>query len=107
MEKKAGAKRENSRRTFLRSLPAAPLIPAAIETLGSAVSAEAAAPLPDEVNALAQVVQVRFGEYLKPGDLGDIKRVIERNLRYAEAISKVKITNSDEPDFMFHPFEGE
>ena len=82
-------------------------MPVAIETIGAPLSAEAAAPLTDQVNALAQVVQVRFGEYLKPGDLSDIKRVVERNLRYAEAISKVNITNSDEPDFMFHPFEGE
>lgn len=101
------AKKTNSRRKFLQTLPAAPLLPAAIGSAVFPVEAEAAAPLPDQVNALAQVVQVRFGEYLKPGDLDDIKRVIERNLRYAEALSKVKITNSDEPDFMFHPFEGE
>src|SRR5437879_3888145 len=100
------AKTIKSRRTFLQTLPAAPLIPAAIGTTLSEGRAEAAAPVPDQANALAQVVQARFGEYLKPGDLEDIKRVIERNLRYAEAISKVKITNSDEPDFMFHPYEG-
>jgi hypothetical protein len=101
------AQRTNSRRSFLQTLPAVPLIPAAIGTAVSETPAEAAAPIPDQVNALAQVVQARFGEYLKGGDLDDIKRVIERNLRYAEAISKVKITNSDEPDFMFHPYEGE
>lgn len=101
------ASKTNSRRKFLQALPAAPLIPAAIGTAVTAPSAEAAAPIPDQVNALAQVVQARFGEYLKAGDLDDIKRVIERNLRYAEAISKVKITNSDEPDFTFHPYEGE
>ena len=84
-----------------------PLIPAAVEIASSPTSAQAAAPVSDQVNALAQVVQVRFGDYLKAGDMEDIKRVIERNLRYAEAISKVKITNSDEPDFLFHPFEGE
>ena len=100
-------KKTNSRRKFLQTLPAAPLIPAAVGTALSESQAEAAAPVPDQVNALAQVVQTRFGEYLKPGDLDDIKRVIERNLRYAEAISKIKITNSDEPDFMFHPYEGE
>ncbi len=101
------AKRTNSRRGFLQTLPAAPLIPAAIGAAITETPAEAAAPIPDQVNALAQVVQARFGEYLKEGDLNDIKRVIERNLRYAEALSKVKITNSDEPDFTFHPYEGE
>lgn len=101
------ARRTNSRRRFLQTLPAAPLLPAAIGTVITPSSAEAAAPLPDQVNAMAQVVQARFGEYLKEGDLEDIKRVIERNLRYAEALSKVKITNSDEPDFTFHPYEGE
>jgi hypothetical protein len=101
------AKRTNSRRGFLKRLPAAPFIPAAIGVGITETPAEAAAPIPDQVSALAQVVQARFGEYLKEGDLDDIKHVIERNLRYAEAISKVKITNSDEPDFTFHPYEGE
>jgi lipoprotein-anchoring transpeptidase ErfK/SrfK len=101
------AKRTDSRRGFLQKLPAAPLLPAAIGAAGTAAPTEAAAPIPDQVDALAQVVQSRFGEYLKDGDLNDIKRVIERNLRYAEAIAKVKITNSDEPDFTFHPYEGE
>jgi lipoprotein-anchoring transpeptidase ErfK/SrfK len=102
------AKKTNrGRRRFLQTISAAPLIPAAIGTAITETPAEAAAPIPDQTNALAQVVQARFGEYLKAGDLDDIKRVIERNLRYAEAISKVKITNGDEPDFTFYPYEGE
>jgi hypothetical protein len=60
-------------------------------------------PLTAQANALAEVARLKFGSFLKEGDLNDIKRVIERNLRYGEALSKVPVSNSDEPDFMFIP----
>jgi hypothetical protein len=89
------------RRTFLRTLAAAPMLPA----IATASPQEAAAPQQRsaEVDALAETVRLRFGQYLAPDDMPEIKRGIERMLRNAEALSRIKITNSDEPDFMFHP----
>jgi hypothetical protein len=89
-----------NRRTFLRALAAAPVIPA----LESA-SAQDAPPAPEsaKVDALAEVVRLRFGEYLAENDMPEIKRGIERMLRNADAINRITLTNADEPDFLFHP----
>ena len=86
-------------------MPAAPLLPAALADLAVAQT-PASDSFSEQAEALAQVARLRFGSYLKDGDLSDIKRVIERNLRYADALAKVKISNSDEPDFMFIPNQG-
>ena|ERR1043166_9101962 len=97
------------RRTFFRTLAAAPLLPGALAALAPAemaVAQESASPFAGPVDALAEVVRLRFADYLAAGDMDEIKRGIERMLRNAEAISKVRITNGDEPDFMFHPHDS-
>jgi hypothetical protein len=104
MTKQEKSPRAGNRRSFLRTVPAAVLCAAVPEP--SAAQAQAATsidPLTAQANALAEVAKLKFGTYLKEGDLNDIKRVIERNLRYGEALSKVPLSNSDEPDFMFIP----
>jgi hypothetical protein len=89
-----------NRRTFLRAIATAPMIPA----LGTVYAQEATPPqISAEVDARAEIVRLRFGQYLTDGDMPEIKRGIERTLRNAEAINRIKITNGDEPDFMFHP----
>jgi hypothetical protein len=89
-----------NRRTFLRTLAAAPIFPA----LAPASPQDTAPQRPSaEVDAIAETVRLRYGQYLAEDDMPEIKRGIERMLRNAEALSKIKITNSDEPDFMFHP----
>jgi hypothetical protein len=90
---------KKNRRTFLRSLP---LIPAA----GIAVAQDAPSPNAAQIDALADTVRLRYGQYLVAGDMEEIKRGIERMQRSAEAILKVKVTNSDEPDFSFHPADS-
>jgi len=89
-----------NRRTFLRALAAAPAISATREA-----AAQDAAPSPEsaEVAVRAELVRLRFGKYLNDDDMPEIKRGIERMLRNAEALSRFKLTNGDEPDFMFHP----
>jgi len=89
-----------NRRTFLRTLAAAPMLPALEE--GNAQD-NPASQHSAEVDALAEIVRIRFGQYLTPEDMPEIKRGIERSLRNAEALSKVKVTNGDEPDYLFHP----
>lgn len=102
--KKQKKTKAGSRRTFLRGLAVTPLVPAAVATAILPEIAESQV-APDsnnaQVNALADVVRARFGSYLAEGDMEEIKRGIERNLRYASALSKVKLTNADEPDFTF------
>lgn len=93
-----------SRRRFLGAIPAAALCVA--KPQAAPAQAAPADPLSAQADVLSELVKLRFGSYLKEGDMTDIKRVIERNLRYGEALSKVPIGNSDEPDFMFIPNAG-
>ena len=48
------ARRTDSRRHFLQTLPAAPLLPAAVAASMAPINVEAAAPLPDQVNAMIE-----------------------------------------------------
>ena len=50
-----------------------------------------------------EIVRLRYGSYLAAEDAPEIKRGIERMLRNAETLAKVKTTNGDAPDFLFSP----
>jgi hypothetical protein len=91
---------KRNRRTFLQSVAAVPLALTAAET-GQAQ--EPPSPSSNQVDELAKLVELRYGKYLADGDILEIKRGIQRMVRNAETISRVKITNADEPDFLFHP----
>jgi hypothetical protein len=96
----------DSRRTFLRNLAAAPMTPVVLGAAALPETVEAQnAPASDvaHVNAMAELVRLQFGQYLAAGDMEQIKRGLERNLRYSQALSKVKLINADEPDFIFFP----
>jgi hypothetical protein len=94
-----------NRRAFLQSIAAAPLVASAPVT-AQAQAQESPSPLAGQVDAVAELIKLRYGKYLAADDMPEIKRGIERMLRNAETLAKIKITNSDEPDFMFHPFDG-
>ena len=94
---------DGSRRTFLRGLAAAPLVPTAAGTASAEAITSPAPTNSAQVNALADLVRARYGSYLAEGDMEEIKRGIERNLGYARALAQVKLTNADEPDFTFFP----
>ena len=91
--------RKSGRRAFLGKLTA-------LGALGAAAAKPQTPPSADpspQAETLAQVVRNRFGQYLTAAEMEEVKAGIERNIRNSEAIAKIKITNSDEPDFMFHP----
>ena len=104
------------RRSFLKSLAAAPLLPGALVSPQAAPSpaaspSPAAAPLPSPspspapgpaAEALGQVVQQRYGAQLEAADLAEIKKGIEDNLQAADRLKKaLKLTNADEPVSLF------
>ena len=81
---------------FLRAAAAAP----AISTVEIAGAQEPSNP---QVETLAEDVRLRYGQYLSGNDFDEIKSGIARMLRNAETLAKVKTTNGDAPDFLFHP----
>jgi len=110
------------RRSFLKSLAAAPLLPRTLLATpqGAPQAAPSASPstsaLPPEpgpspspspvpgpvAEALGQVVQQRYGSQLEPGDLDEIKKNIEDNLQAADRLKKaLRLTNADEPVNLF------
>jgi hypothetical protein len=98
-----------NRRSFLKSLAAAPLLPRALvgpQTTtppAAALPSPSPSPVPGPVaEALAQVVQHRYGSQLEAGDLEEIKKGIEENLQAADRLKKaLKLTNADEPVNLF------
>jgi hypothetical protein len=51
--------------------------------------------------ALSEVVHIRYGKYLAPEQLEDVKKDIESGLRASERLRAHRLKNSDEPDFIF------
>jgi len=92
----------SARRSFLKSLAAAPLLPAALAQVAPnppqppSPSPPADAPSP-MAESLADAARHRFGAHLQPGDLDEIRKAIHGNLQAAERLRKVTLTNADEP----------
>ena len=114
----ASAPVQMSRRQFARTIAAALVAaPLAATTLSAqtppAASKQAPAPPnpqptpapqtpPSPVaDAYAEVARLRFGEKLTPDELARLKRDIEGNVRTAERLRAFKLSNADEPDFIF------
>ena len=51
--------------------------------------------------AYAEVARLRFGDKLGDEELVRLRRGIGGKLRSADALGRVKLKNSDEPDFIF------
>ncbi|HSB35630.1 MAG TPA: hypothetical protein VLH41_02065 [Thermoanaerobaculia bacterium] len=97
-----------SRRRFARTLAAAagaPLLVRALPLAGQPAAAPSASPAPEPpppaVEPLAELVRVRYGKHLRPGQLDAIRTSLERSVKGAEQMKQVKLTNADEPDIVF------
>jgi hypothetical protein len=96
------------RRSFLKSLALAPLLPAALgqAAAGPPPGAPSPAPSPSDAPspmalALAEAARYRFGARIEAGDMDEIRKAIHGNLQAAERLHKVKLVNSDEPVTQF------
>lgn len=94
-----------ARRSFLKSLAAAPLLPAALAQVAPnppQPPSPTPAPSPSEApspmaEALAEAARHRFGAHFQPGDMDEIRKAIHGNLQAADRLRKVELTNGDEP----------
>ena len=91
------------RRTFLASLAAAPLLPAAlVQVAPNPPGQPSPSPSPSDepgpmALALAEAARVRFGAHLEAGDQAEIAKGIHANLQAADRLRAVPLTNADEP----------
>jgi len=97
------------RRSFLMSLAAAPLLPAALTQVAPNTPpplSPAPAPSPSDAPgpmalSLADAARHRFGAHFEPGDMEEIRKAIQGNLQAADRLHKVKLVNADEPVTLF------
>ena len=97
----------SARRSFLKSLAAAPLLPAALAQVApnpptppspSPPPADAPSPMAE---SLAEAARHRFGAHFEAGDMDEIRKAIHGNLQAADRLHKVKLVNADEPETRF------
>src|SRR5688572_25641352 len=97
------------RRAFLKAMAGAPLLPAVLMPAASAqapVPTPVPSPTPPEApaplaKALAEGARHRFGAHLGPGDLAEIEKAIDGNLKAAERLRALTLDNADEPVTVF------
>ena len=115
----AAAEKKTSRRRFTKSVAAAlAAAPVALSQAGAQqrpaepkappnpqptpTPAPPQQPPPSPVaEAYAAVARARFGEHVTAEEFERVKRDLGGNVRAAESLSKSKLKNSDEPDFVF------
>jgi hypothetical protein len=98
-----------ARRAFLKSLAAAPLLPAALaQTSPDPPRPASPSPGPSPSDApgpmalaLAEAARHRFGAHFAPGDMEEIAKAIEGNLQAADRLHKMTLANWDEPVTQF------
>jgi hypothetical protein len=114
------------RRTFARAVTAGALAPAALAAAASVdVPAPAVAqvpatpPLPApqgqqqqpepsaSARALVQVLRERFGNRFTDEQYAQFERTVELALRRGATLREQRLTNADEPAFVFTPFRRE
>ena len=98
------------RRRFLKSLAAAPLLPAAVaeaQTPPAPSASPVPSPSPDAdpvAGALTEVVRLRYGSHFEgTDDLAAVREEIARNLQGAARLRSLGLRNADEPVTVFSP----
>ena len=90
----------------LAAATAAPELPAAQGTTlapAVAVAQQAKDSHSDEVDALTEIVRLRYGKYLQSDDMPILQRGLKRLSATREEVLKVPIHNGDAPDCLFQP----
>jgi hypothetical protein len=101
----------STRRRFLRSLAAAPLLPGSLAPQTPVVAPTptpppAPSPSPSgspspSAQTLAELVRQRYGNQLDAEAMVEVEKGIEANIRAAERLRSVKLGNADEPVTVF------
>lgn len=107
MTKRTNSPNCHSRRSFLFGLAAATAVPELSAARGTALAPAVAAAEQatvshsSEVDALTEIVRLRYGAYLQSGDTLILQRGLARFSGTREEVLKVGIHNGDAPDCLF------
>jgi hypothetical protein len=115
-EPAAGARRDSRRNFTKRAVSAALVAPAALTAARAQTTQkppEAVAPPKPEPTparqqppspvaaAYLEVARALYGQHLTPEEFERLRRDLENNARTSERLQSVKLSNADEPDFVF------
>jgi hypothetical protein len=101
-------KYKSTRREFAKTLAviaATPLVSAGdtLSVFGTETTQAQTTEQPSPVSdALAEVVRLRYGKNLTEEQLKEVKQSIDQAQRSAERLKQFKLSNSDEPAFIFN-----
>jgi ferric-dicitrate binding protein FerR (iron transport regulator) len=96
------AKHSSNRREFNRALALLAAAPLAATASASAADPTGKSTPTATAEALMEIVRLRHGKQLSAEQLKAIQRSIERSQRSAGVLKQFKLTNADEPAFVFH-----
>jgi hypothetical protein len=95
-EPAAGARRDSRRNFTKRAVSAALVAPPKPEP----TPARQQPPSPVAA-AYLEVARALYGQHLTPEEFERLRRDLENNARTSERLQSVKLSNADEPDFVF------
>jgi hypothetical protein len=96
--------KNTNRRDFAKKLALLAATPLAAPMADASAQAQgpAKAEPPTATEALTEIVRQRYGKFLDAEQLKSVQRTIERHQRGAEVMKQFKLTNGDEPAFVFN-----
>jgi hypothetical protein len=107
VKKRTDSLNGRSRRSFLLGLAAATAVPELSPAQGTpgtpavATAEQAKDSHSAEVDALTEIVRLRYGQYLQSADMPILQRGLERFSVTRQEVLKVDIHNGDGPDCVF------
>jgi hypothetical protein len=90
-----------NRREFGKKLAALAAVPLAGSNAAGDDTPKPPDPRTATVQALLEIIKVRYGEHLTEEQMKSVQRNLQRGLGSAERLKQFPLKNSDEPDFLF------
>lgn len=89
-----------TRRRFLKTAALGSLAAAA-----PALAQDQPRPARGQAEALAEIARLRFGQHLNEAQMKSVQQRLGRQLATGEQMKRTRLTNADEPAFVFVPEE--
>ena len=94
---------KTTRREFGKTLGglAVPLVAPPLEAQAEKKPSQPEASTPSPAQAVVEVIRQKYGKYLTSDQVEEIRKRVERNQTRTESLRGFKLSNSDEPAFVF------
>jgi hypothetical protein len=93
--------KKTNRRDFAKKMALLAATPLAVPLAETQAQGPAKSDATTATEALTEIVRQRYGKFLDAEQMKAVQRAIERHQRSAEIMKQFKLTNGDEPAFVF------